>query len=220
MTTPNEAQGKKRMERPLTVSNEAMNWYSYANHLEQRLAEEREFKEINADVALKKIDERNALAEKLAALGKCPECNGEYTETCPVCQLDSHPVVIKLDEKLGQAMRETQALALQVAGFRKVLERAEKVSGFLASMHFENGDVMSAEAQLSVANALQLEIQDALSRLQSPTSAEKRVKAMEKVVAMVNYCLSNTDPNLATKVLLQQSMTDFDALTSDGKEKE
>lgn len=44
------------------------------------------------------IDRLKAL---LAAKGACPECGDEYTETCPVCQLDSHPVGIRLYDKIA-----------------------------------------------------------------------------------------------------------------------
>lgn len=46
---------------------------------------------------------------------------------------------------------------------RSALERASKIAHCMESMHFENGDVMSPLAQLSVASALAAELEAALA---------------------------------------------------------
>ncbi len=61
---------------------------------------------------------------------------------------------------------QSNALQSQIrsqGALRGALERASKVAHLMEGMHFENGDVMSPEAQLSVASALAAEIDAALS---------------------------------------------------------
>lgn len=55
--------------------------------------------------------EIDRLKSELAAKGACPECGDGYTETCPVCQLDDHPVGIRLYDKIAalrKALEEIQ----------------------------------------------------------------------------------------------------------------